>query len=321
MTIHLTVAIPTFNGASRLPLVLDYLRNQIQVENITWEILVIDNNSTDNLAQVVQNYQSQNLLPVPLIYHFEPRQGLAFARAKAVAEAKGELVGFLDDDTLPNPTWVKAIYTFSQAHPKAGAYGSKIIGKFAIEPPENIRKILFYLALIDRGNQPVQYQPKKNGVPPGAGLVVRRQVWLDSVPQKPLFTGRSQTSVVGSEDEEALLYIHRQGWEIWYNPEMEITHLISAQRLEVSYLSQLLYSVGLTRHYARMLYLPNWQKPVLFWAYFTNDIRKAIAFYLRHHKTFATDPAAACEMQRLLGIVHSPFYIWKRKVSQYLKSS
>ncbi|MFY7805244.1 MAG: glycosyltransferase, partial [Limnoraphis robusta] len=63
-----TIAIPTYNGAKRLPQVLDKLRSQTDVEQISWEVIVVDNNSTDNTAEIVQQYQQNWLLNVPLRY-------------------------------------------------------------------------------------------------------------------------------------------------------------------------------------------------------------------------------------------------------------
>lgn len=54
-----TVAIPTYNGANRLPLVLEKLRSQINTENISWEVIIVDNNSSDNTSKIVQDYQSR----------------------------------------------------------------------------------------------------------------------------------------------------------------------------------------------------------------------------------------------------------------------
>ena len=64
--INFTVAIPTYNGASKLPEVLQRLQNQLHTENITWEIIVVDNNSTDRTADVVKNYQKNWQHPFPL---------------------------------------------------------------------------------------------------------------------------------------------------------------------------------------------------------------------------------------------------------------
>ena len=57
MSCHITVAIPTYNGAQRVPQVLERLLAQQHLENIKWEVLVIDNNSTDNTPQIVHDFQ------------------------------------------------------------------------------------------------------------------------------------------------------------------------------------------------------------------------------------------------------------------------
>ena len=85
--IDLTVAIPTYNGETRLPDVLKRLRSQINTESFNWEILVVDNNSTDHTAQVVRDYQDNWPDAFPLKYCFAPEQGAAFARQRAVEKA------------------------------------------------------------------------------------------------------------------------------------------------------------------------------------------------------------------------------------------
>ncbi|MEB3342546.1 glycosyltransferase [Okeania sp.] len=61
-----TVAIPTYNGASKLPLVLEKLRSQINTENISWEVIVVDNNSNDNIREVLENLQANLPENIPL---------------------------------------------------------------------------------------------------------------------------------------------------------------------------------------------------------------------------------------------------------------
>ena len=65
-TVNLTVAIPTYNGENRLPQVLDKLKEQVNTENINWEVIVIDNNSSDGTAKLVKEYQENWLQDDPL---------------------------------------------------------------------------------------------------------------------------------------------------------------------------------------------------------------------------------------------------------------
>ena len=78
MTIDFTVAIPTYNGETRLPEVLDQVRKQVDTESLQWEVIVIDNNSTDNTAKVVRKYQADWPGGCPLRYYFEAQQGAGF---------------------------------------------------------------------------------------------------------------------------------------------------------------------------------------------------------------------------------------------------
>lgn len=320
ITVNLTVAIPTYNGENRLPKVLDKLKEQINRENINWEIIIIDNNSTDGTAKLVEKYQKNWLQDVPLKYYFEPEQGISFARQRAMNEANGELVGFIDDDNPPFANWVNSACKFAQQHPQAGAFSSRIHGVFETNPPEELKAITFYLALVDRGSEPLLYEPTKKGLPPGAGLVVRRDVWQKYVPTKLLLIGRTKKSWMPTgQDAEALLYIYKAGWEIWYNPEMEIEHIIPSSRLEEKYLIGLMRIIGLGRFHLRMLMLDWWQRPFAFCVYLINDFRKTLLHFIRYRKVLSKDIVAACEMQRLMATLISPFYLWQMQIINLTK--
>jgi glycosyltransferase involved in cell wall biosynthesis len=306
--IHFSVAIPTYNGESRLPKVLERLHLQTDVQHLDWEIIVVDNNSTDGTARLVQEYQARWQNNIPLRYCFEAEQGAAFARQRAIQEARGELVGFIDDDNFPAYNWIINAYKFALTHPQAGAYASQVHGVFEKKPPENLKPILFYLAITERGQHPHRYQPHQNGFPPSAGLVVLRDVWKTYVPPRQFFIGRVGSSMLGSEDAEVLSYIYKAGWEIWYNPTMEIDHIIPSWRLERNYLLSLMRGVGLARFHLRMLLLQTWQRPFAFWLYLANDLRKVILHFIFYRKVIETDIVAACEMERLIATFISPFY-------------
>lgn len=310
-SLDFTVAIPTYNGAGRLPELLERLRNQVQTEKFSWEIVVVDNNSTDNTVQVVQSYQANWSCSYPLKYVFEPKQGAAYARKRAVTEASGSLIGFLDDDNYPLPNWVAEAYAFSQKYPQAGAYGSQIHPDWEIEPPEDFqRSIAPFLAITERGNVPLLYEAKKKLLPPSAGLVVRRQAWLESIPQKTILTGRTPGSMLTSEDLEMLCYIQKAGWEVWYNPLMEIYHKIPSFRLKKEYLLPFFRGIGFSRYITRTVNVKTYYKPLFFLAYMVNDLRKIIFHFIKYKGDFQNNLVANCEMQLFLSSLISPFYLW-----------
>ncbi|HAX86352.1 MAG TPA: glycosyl transferase [Cyanobacteria bacterium UBA11370] len=306
-----TVAICTYNGENRLPDVLEKLRSQLFDEPMTWEIIVVDNNSQDNTAKVVQEYQANWDTAYPIRYYLETQQGLAFARRCAIREAKSDLIGFLDDDNLPDPNWVAEAYHFGQSHPKAGAYGGQIHGKFEVEPPPGFERIARYFALIN-GDKPYCYNHKyknthKKMFPPGAGIVIRKQAWIESVPKHPLLP---QTN----EDLEMLSYIWQAGWEIWFNPEMQLDHVIPKSRFDQDYLMQFFRKNGLKRHYVRMLNYKPWQMPIVVPTYMVSDFLKIIQHWIKYRRVLKQDVVAAGEMQILLTIFISPFYTGKQNL-------
>ncbi|MFS0513233.1 hormogonium polysaccharide biosynthesis glycosyltransferase HpsE [Nostoc sp. UIC 10607] len=306
-----TVAIPTYNGESRLPELLERLQNQLHTENLSWEIIVVDNNSTDNTAKVIQTYQKNWQYPYPLKYCFEPKQGAAYARKRAVAEAKGRFIGFLDDDNYPLSNWVSAAYAFGEKYPQAGAYGSQIHPDWEVEPPESFQRIAPFLAITERGNLPLLYEAAKKILPPSAGLVIRRQAWLESVPEQCILTGRVKGNMLTSEDLEMLSYIQKAGWKIWYNPEMEIYHKIPSSRLQKDYLIPFFRGIGLSRYVTRMVNVKHVYRPVALLAYMINDLRKIALHLLKYRTMLKTDLVAACEMQLFVSSLISPFYLWK----------
>ncbi len=306
-----TVAIPTYNGANRLSKLLECLQNQIHTENFTWEIIVVDNNSTDNTREVVETYQKNWQRAYPLKYFLESKQGAGYARQRAIEEAKGKFVGFLDDDNYPLDDWVAKAYAFGRAHPKAGAYGSQIHPLWEVEPPKNFQRLAPFLAITERGKLPLIYQPKTKLLPPSAGLVVRKKAWIECVPQQCILTGRIQGNMLTGEDIEVLSYIQKAGWEIWYNPEMEIYHEIPSWRLQKEYLIPFFRGIGLSRYVTRMLIIKPWLRPLAFLVYLINDIRKIVFHLLKYRWRLQNDLIAVCEMELFIGSTISYFYLWQ----------
>ncbi len=310
-----TVVIATYNGAQRLGKVLKCLRCQIGTSNIAWEIIVVDNNSTDNTADVVQAYQAHWPNNIPLRYEFEPQQGAGYARQKGTKVASSPLVGYLDDDNLPWLNWVRAAYHFAQQHPNVGVYGSRIRGKFATSPPAHFERIAAFLALTDRGSRPIPYRPEAKILPPGAGLVVRRQAWLDNVPEERTLAEKFGEREAG-EDLEVVLRIQKAGWDVWYNAGMWMHHDIPAHRLTREYLLTLFKGIGLSRYHTRMLSLDLWQRPLMVVPYALNDVRKIVRHILRYRQQIITDTVAASEMMLYTASLVSPLhsaYRWCRQ--------
>lgn len=306
------VVIRTYNGERYLAKILDALRSQVGLEDIIWEVLIVDNCSSDRTVSIIREYQAQWSSENPLRYVFESTQGASFARRRAIEEANSPLIGFLDDDNVPSQNWIRAAIDFAQKHPQSAAFGSQIHGLFESPPPPNFGRIAGFLPIVERENSlcfTTGTYSKINMLPPGAGLVIRRQIWLDHVPKHLALTGPVGRSLdQKGEDIEALLHIKKAGWEIWFNADMHIYHHIPASRFERQYLLRFFQGVGLGRAHIRFLGCPHWQWPFKLLLFMGNDLRKVIFHLIKYRHHLQQDLIATCELQLFWYSFLSPFY-------------
>jgi glycosyltransferase involved in cell wall biosynthesis len=313
--IDFTVVIPTYNGASRVPDVLEKLRSQTGTENINWEIIVVDNNSSDETANVIQDMIVSWQEVVPLQYVFEAQQGIAFARQQGVEFAQGEFIGFLDDDNFPYSDWVLQSYLFGKQSSKVGAYGGQNHPIYQVDPPLNFKRIQSFLAIRESGEEPFLFCPEKLQLPAGAGLVVRKKAWLDHIPHK-LFNIKR-----GGNDYEISLNLYKAGWEIWYNPKMHLDHYIPSSRLDKNYLLSLAHLYGLKCCQLRMLITPVWKKPIVLLRIMLGGFKRYIKHQLQYKHQIETDIVASCELEFFRATIISPFYFLKQKIYRERNSS
>jgi glycosyltransferase involved in cell wall biosynthesis len=128
----LSIIICTYNRADLLPYSLSALSEQT-LDRSLFEIIVVDNNSTDNTRQVVEDFSLQVF---PVRYFLEGRQGPNHARNKGIQEAKGKYIACVDDDAKAIPEWAELIITdFETIKPQPLAIGGKIIPWYESQPP------------------------------------------------------------------------------------------------------------------------------------------------------------------------------------------
>lgn len=308
MTITLSVVIPTYNRSDLLPQVFDRLKQQITPPDLAWEVLVVDNNSTDDTAQVVKDHQSHWPAHIPLKYCFEPRQGAAFARQHGIEQAQGELVGFLDDDNLPRANWVTTAVEFAQQHPQAGAYGGKCRGVFEEEPLPEVIPLLRFLVIRDLGPDPFLFRPDRLQLPPSAGLVVRRKAWLGDVP--PVLTGNY--GLTGGEDYEVCLHMAHGGWEIWYCPDLVIDHWIPKERLDPVALKRLIHRYGSYTGDLLLVAKPRWQHPLILLKSGLGSVKRILSHFLRHGRQAQATLEADCMLAFHVGNLEGTLLRWRR---------
>ena len=309
-----SVGICTYNGAGRIPDVLDHLRVQQGTQDIQWEVIVVDNNSSDNTKEVVQQYQEHWVEGVPLRYCFEPRQGKSFAMECAVETARGTWIAFLDDDNLPAPEWVAEAYGFAREHPGAGAFGGQIHGLFDHEPTATFGLVQSLFAINERTKE-VCYT-LNNSITfgaPGAGLWIRKEAWIQSIPNG----GLSQRGTISNkrgevgEDFEIQWHLYNNDWDVWHNPRMHMHHKIPSSRLDEEYLHGFFKAIGRSRHHIRMLRYPPWQRPFATMAYLVSDIGKLVKLLWEYRSKTWSDPFVLGRATMRLHMLKEPFRLLK----------
>ena len=242
-----TVAIPTYNGGARVLEVLDALALQ-EADPDTFEVVVVDNNSTDGTADRVRGHSAWKALEqrgIACRVVSETRQGLTFARICGVQAARGRYVCFLDDDTVPDASYVRNGTAALDADPGIGILVSRLRPRYSapIAPAMERREHLF---AINRalGDHRIDFGATPTMAPTlGGGLWLRRSAFLDTVPwQTPdtMLPDRIGSKLVSGNDIEIGFLLGRAGYQRIYCPELRLEHRIPAGRLTTKYFVRLI---------------------------------------------------------------------------------
>jgi len=221
----------------------DYLRRTLEALKLQtmpraqWELLLVDNASAEALAE------SWDLSWHPHARHArEEKIGLTHARLCGIAAAQGELLVFVDDDNVLRADYLQGAQKISADFPWLGAWSGSCVPEFEIEPPAELRPWLAGL-LIEKLTEPVWAKLRQYTVacPAGAGMVVRRRQALhyrELVLHDPLrqALGHSGNQLSAGEDGDLALCGFELGLGTGRFPALELTHLISARRINLNYL-------------------------------------------------------------------------------------
>jgi glycosyltransferase involved in cell wall biosynthesis len=192
------------------------------------DVLVVDNASRDDTPRVLAGLAAAH--PGVLRVVREPRLGLSVARNRGLAEARGEVAVFLDDDAVPHAGWLAALLA-PYADPGVVCVGGRIVLRFPGEAPGWLDPTLHsMLSAFDLGPAPCRVRYGHATYPFGANISFRvaaaRAAGGFSATVGPL--GRHQLV----HDETDLCYrLEQAGGEIRYAPDAVVDHLVMPERL------------------------------------------------------------------------------------------
>ncbi len=235
----ISVVVCTHNRANILKRMLESFAGQYGLNNEAWELLVVDNGSTDATRTIIEDMQEK----LALRYIHEPCLGLSHARNRGVAEAKGDIVAFLDDDVLVAPDWLQNMrLAFEQTG--ADAVGGRSYCVFFRKPPAWMGPALReHLVEVNKGRQR-KLLPDGWGVF-GLNLAFRKE----SILKYGGFTshlGRKGKSLLAGEECALLQSISHAGGQVWYDPGPVVGHIVTPERLSYDYVRRWRYGMGRT---------------------------------------------------------------------------
>ena len=245
MTVSVSVVLCCHNSSARLPQTLAHLAAVQVPAGMTWEVLVVDNASTDDTAARARDLWAQAAGPAPLRVLAEPRLGLNHARWTGIRAALHDIVSFVDDDNWVDAQWLCVLAEVFAVASGAGAMGALALPAFDGEAPPWFARVQHLYACGPQGSMagPV---PATRGYLYGAGLSIRRAALLevDANGFAPRLLGRSGTSLAGGEDSELCRALTGAGWTLWYEPRLRLSHFMPAGRLTLEYARRLSFEMG-----------------------------------------------------------------------------
>ena len=248
----LSVVICTYNRPELLRLALETLLRQ-SPPNLTYEVIVVDNNSTSETRAVVDQLAQSD---ARLRYVRETRQGNAYARNTGVAEARAQIVAFLDDDVTVRENWLEIIQrTFKET--KADFIGGKVLPRWEEPPPSWLDTANWApIAALDYGDSPFTITADNPLCLLTANIAFKKQVFAKHG-EFSAAVQRAGDSIGSLEDHEFLTRLVRAGVAGLYVPEMIVDAFVGSDRMTKAYHRRWHTGHG---HFYAVMNDPEWER-------------------------------------------------------------
>lgn len=300
--VFISIVIATYNRAEYLIRALDSLNNQ-SLHKSDYEILVVDNASTDN-TKIIVEAKMKSISNLKYIYESTP--GTNFARNTGLYKALGKYVAFMDDDALASPRWLEQIvYRFENIIPKPAIIGGKVSPIWEVDKPSWITdKLLGALSIVDYSQFPTFLENKFLF---SVNMAFPCQLLRD-------FKGfdtrlcRKGKNLITNDEILIAIKLKKAGYKFYYDPDIHVEHIIPATRLTSEWFIKRIKAQGFSDALMwKLLEKPSifkWVKEILYYLY----------GFLRnpHHIPYifhTPDPHASKKFKLKLGVCWRAAYI------------
>jgi glucosyl-dolichyl phosphate glucuronosyltransferase len=238
--VKISVILCTYNRSLMLIEALNNLARQTLPDSDEWEVLIVDNNSSDQTCNLARDFCQR--YPGRFRYVFEEKQGLSHARNTGIRESLGDILVFLDDDVTITPMWLQRLLAPLRSGEYAGA-GGRILPQWSCPPPRwlatEARYALAPFAVFDLG-------PKAGPLsepPMGASMAFRKKLFV-RYGNFRADLGRSGASMISNEDTEFGRRLLKAGEKLFYEPSAVVYHPVAKERLNKDYLLKWWFGKG-----------------------------------------------------------------------------
>jgi len=244
--ISISVCICTYNRAELLSATLESL-SALDIEpGLDWEVLLIDNNSSDNTRLVLEKFTDK----LPLRYVFEPTQGLSNARNRAVRECRSNVLLFTDDDVVVEPSWLNGFVAAARGFPDIDYFGGRVLPYWPKGRPPWLRDepmplLSGLFVWYDLGQDTHPYDQAEL-LPYGASFAIRRRLFEQLGPFRTDLGVSGDTPGRG-EEAEYLSRARSSGFRGVYVGTAVCRHRVDPLRLRLDYMYRYGIQKGLER--------------------------------------------------------------------------
>jgi glycosyltransferase involved in cell wall biosynthesis len=254
MASGISVVVCCYNSEKRLFPTLEHLINQQDISPDSWEVILINNCSTDNTVAIANNiWNSFNIQKPNFRIIDEPQAGLSYAREKGISESRFDYVIFCDDDNWLVENYVSLAFKIMKGNSLIGALGGKGYPVFENEePPHFWRNQWNKLAVGDQSTIEGDITDISRVVY-GAGMTLNKSAYKklqNNYNFQFQVSDRIGTSLLSGGDHELCLALTRIGYRIYYDSRLSFKHFVPVQRTTIDYYKRLFTGFGMS--YAMM---------------------------------------------------------------------
>lgn len=242
MSIYISAIICTHNRAKYLEKAIQSLVNQKTAKG-NYEVIVIDNRSSDNTKQIVTNF---SMYP-NIRYIYQSNLGLSYARNTGWQNAKGKYVAYLDDDAIASENWLeKILEVFDTVSPKPGCIGGVIEPIWEASRPEWLSdRLLHGLAVVNWSDKPHYLANISHEWLAGTNIAFSIEL-IERVGGFTVGLDRKGNNLLSNGDVSIQKKIIKAGYSCYYHPEIVVSHHIFPSRLKKNWFTRRYYWQGIS---------------------------------------------------------------------------